>query len=423
MYASTPCLTVSIQLSALVIMNLFILCMHAGTPTLQQLSKALKTLENWLVFGVKLGVPFSQLKKIESSYSQRELELCKLDMLQYWLDNNLVPKWNEVILALEETDQLALAAQIKHDYVYLFSSAADSEEEGMLIVLCVYIENCSKICAYSEYAPISDMRLITRQYGTSPATPPSSTHSSFCPVSTRLATDEIKAEIEADVTVVSNLKDLEISFGRMIVRVKRHLEKCDLSDAKLFLYSAIGTKVFSGCDNFGELLEKLQQDHIDVFNITLLQQLMANFELDKSTNEVIEAYNEKMENFLKQTSILEFQRAVVSRVEPILARGMAEVTITISEDKTYDRTLMDIQKLAKKGFKECHKKLIHLKAKLSSIIISWVFPKGLSGRLEQLACDNAAVFNDNGVVEVTVGGRRVFPCTQQEVRINSSPLM
>ena len=52
-------------------------------------------------------------------------------MLQYWLDNKLVPKWNEVILALEETDQLALAAQIKHDY--LLSTESDvRKEEGTL---------------------------------------------------------------------------------------------------------------------------------------------------------------------------------------------------------------------------------------------------------------------------------------------------
>ena len=84
------------------------------------------------------------------------------------------------------------------------------------------------------------------------------------------ATDEIKVEIEADMAVVSNLKDLETSFGRMIVRVKRHLKKCDLSEAKLFLCSVIGTEAFSGCENFVELLEKLQQqDHIDVFDIKL----------------------------------------------------------------------------------------------------------------------------------------------------------
>ena len=72
-----------------------------------------------------------------------------------------------------------------------------------------------------------------------------------------------------------------------------------------------------------------------------------------------------------------------------------------------------------KGFEECHKQFIHIHAEPGSIIISWVFPKGLSGRLEQLARDNAAVFRDTGVMEVTVGGRRVFPSTQQEVRINT----
>ena len=56
---------------------------------------------------------------------------------------------------------------------------------------------------------------------------------------------------------------------------------------------------------------------------------------------------------------------------------------------------------------------IRLHAEPGSIIISWAFPKELSGKLEQLACDNAAVFKDNGVVEVTVGERRVFSCTQQ----------
>ena len=99
----------------------------AGTPTLQQLMKALQKLENWYMFGVILGVPYSQLRKIELNY-QKDSDRCKAEMLQYWLDSTLVPKWNDVILALEVIDQLALAAQIKHDYLL---SAAVSEEEGM----------------------------------------------------------------------------------------------------------------------------------------------------------------------------------------------------------------------------------------------------------------------------------------------------
>ena len=131
--------------------------------------------------------------------------------------------------------------------------------------------------------------------------------------------------------------------------------------------------------------------------------------------EVIEAYNEKKESFLKQTTVLEFQRAVVSRVEPILASGKAVVTITISREMASHRTLKDIEKLAMEGFEECHKKFILLHAEPGSIVISWVFPKELSDRLKQLALDNAAVLKNFEVVEVTVGGRRVFPCTQQEV--------
>ena len=254
---------------------------------------------------------------------------------------------------------------------------------------------------------------------TSPATP----SCSASPISTPpIVIDEIKAEIEADVSVVSNLKELEKSFGRMLVQVKRLLDKCDLSEALLFLDSIIGTDVFIECDTFGKLMRQLQRDHIDVFNISNLQDLVANFDKDKLT-EVIEAYNEKKESFLKLTTVLEFQRAVVSRVEPILASGMAVVTIKVPKKMARYRTLKDIEELAMDGFKECQKKFIRLHAEPGSIIISWVFPKGLSGRLDQLARSNAAVFEANGVLEVTVGGRRVFPCTQQEVRINTSPLM
>ena len=241
-------------------------------------------------------------------------------------------------------------------------------------------------------------------------TPPTLAVSSHS-VSTRFSTDEIKAEIKADMAVVSNLKELEISFGRMVVQVKRLFSKSDLSDALLFLDSVIGTEEFNKCDSFDKLMRQLQRDCIDVFNISILKQLVTCFNNHEQI-EIIEAYNEKKENFLKHTTVLEFQCAVVSRVEPILASGKAAVTITISKELASHRTLKDIEKLAMDGFEECHKKFICLHAEPGSIIISWIFPKELSDRLEQLAHDNAAVFEDNRVVEVTVGGKRVFPCTQ-----------
>ena len=248
--------------------------------------------------------------------------------------------------------------------------------------------------------------------------PPTSTptHSSAFPT----YTDEIAAEIRADMTVVSNLKELEKSFGRMLVQVRRHLENCELSEALLFLNSSIGSDKCIGCNSFSKVLRHLQRNqHIDVFNISVLQQLVACFD-NLELTEVIEDYNQKKESFLKQTTVLDFQRAIVSRVEPILASGKAVITIKIPEELASCRTLRDIGKLAMEGFEECHKKFICLHAELGSSIISWIFPKELSGRLEQLAYDNAAVLEDNRVMEVKIGGRRVFPCTQQEVMSNSS---
>ena len=83
------------------------------------------------MFGIFLGVPVPQLKKIESSYSLRELERYKINMLLYWLENKLAPTWNEVVQALEQSDQLVLAAQVKLDY--LWSTTVD-EEQGNLAV-------------------------------------------------------------------------------------------------------------------------------------------------------------------------------------------------------------------------------------------------------------------------------------------------
>ena len=245
-------------------------------------------------------------------------------------------------------------------------------------------------------------------YFASSAITPSTGSGSVSPIATPplAADDEIKAKIRADVAVVSSLKDLETSFGCMIVEVKCHLEKCNLSNAKMFLQIVIGTEVFKRCENFGEILQLLLQDHIDVFNICILQQLMTYC---KQT-EIIESYKEEKEKFLNHTKVIEFQRAVVSRVKPILASGKAVVSIVISRGMACNATLKDIEKLAMEGFEECHKKFIHLHAEPGSVIISWVFPERISGRLKELGRKNAHVFRNAGVEELTVGEMIVFPC-------------
>ena len=99
-----------------------LLCVGISFPTLQRLLEELKDVDNWFVLGIFLGVPVKQLQKIESSH-RGDLERCKIDMLQYWLDNNVTPSWKDVVRALEQTNQIVLAETVKHRY--LLSTTAD----------------------------------------------------------------------------------------------------------------------------------------------------------------------------------------------------------------------------------------------------------------------------------------------------------
>ena len=235
---------------------------------------------------------------------------------------------------------------------------------------------------------------------------------------TPVPTEGFKAEIKADAGVMEALRELQRSFSCTLIKIKHFLQlhNCDLSDAQLFLDSLTDTKDFSSCDNFDKLLRLLQeQEYIDTFNIAGLKDLVACFDRDGLT-EIVEDYHEKKEAFLKNTTVLSFQRAVVSKAEPVLPRGKAILTIKIPRNMASRRTLKNIEELAMEGFEDCYKSLIRLHAEPGSIIISWTFPEALSGRLEQMAHDNAAIFKDAGVEEVTIDGKKVYPVSHQVVR-------
>lgn len=97
-----------------------------SVPTIQNLLQELKGFNDWYMFGTFLNVPVKELQKIESS-RRGELDRCKIDTLQYWLDNNVNASWKDVIRALEQTDQLVLASTLKHKYLL---PTTVNEEDG-----------------------------------------------------------------------------------------------------------------------------------------------------------------------------------------------------------------------------------------------------------------------------------------------------
>ena len=222
-------------------------------------------------------------------------------------------------------------------------------------------------------------------------------------------------EIQASVAVLVRLRDLEISFANMLSNLLELLKKnhdCYFSKAQFFL-NTLFRREFNQCDGFESLLHQLHEYHMDSFNIYYLEALVGHLE-NEMLKHPIEVYKTKMGQFLKDTTILEFQQAVVSRVEPIKPDQMKEITIKVSKKLAEDLTLEDLEELVLRGFHESQRSFIRIHMKTGSVIISWFFPEALSDKLEQLA-QNTAVFKDAEVEEVTVDGKVVFPITLEEV--------
>ena len=240
--------------------------------------------------------------------------------------------------------------------------------------------------------------------------------------STPLASDScelarFEAEIYASANVVRRLISLKGFFSRMLSNARDIFAKCDLSKAQFFLDVFNNTEDYSKCDSFDKILRQLlQRNVIDMFNIDQLQQLIACFNDDKLTV-AVEEYEAEKKKFFKDTTVLEFQQAVVSSVEPVLPSGRAVVSIKIPRGLARQLSMKDIEELALEGFQECHKSLVRLHATPGSVVIMWFIRIALTTKLEQLVHKNAAIFSAKGVKEVTVDGKRVFPVPQLQVTI------
>ena len=222
------------------------------------------------------------------------------------------------------------------------------------------------------------------------------------------------AALEADVKVISDLQGLENDFSNMMIDTREDLKECDIEKLQFYLDDLIGVDEFRKCNSIDELLRKLRSDRIDTFNIRYLEQLVSRFHQNESIVQKIEEYEEKKDEFLRATTVKEFQQAVVSKAEAVTPKGMVTVTIKIPKEYGAPRTMKDVEELAKKGFKGRHKDFVKIHVKPGSIIITWYVPKALCGEIVQLARENIAVLREEGVEEVSIVGEKSVTLSTQD---------
>ena len=105
------------------------------------LLEELKEITDWRMLGAYLDVPKHVLDRINKE--QSSVEHCKLEMLQHWLDNTMTASWNDIARALEQINQLKIAARLK--LKYLRTSPA-IRPDGMCECICVCMCVCVCVC-------------------------------------------------------------------------------------------------------------------------------------------------------------------------------------------------------------------------------------------------------------------------------------
>ena len=355
---------------------------------------------DWFMIGIALGVPLTKLREIEASYTKEGR--CLLEMVQYWLDTTPAACWEQVARALKQVNQLTLAATIKQKY--LWDQPAPSE--WMFVQVQCY-------STYSQFLP-----LIVAAKKNKPDTSPSVTSTSPSLESPNPSPDNVTSEIETDGKIVRQLRDLECELSLMLTNTRELLADCDVSKAQFFFGNLFGTNLFDDCDDIKILMNKLcRHGYIDTFNVYPLEKVALCLKRD-DVNMLVKEYEEKKERFLKETTVVDFQRAVVSKAMPALSKRKVEVTIKVQKRLANERVLKDMEQLAAEAFDDNQKWFVHFHAIPGSVIVLWHVPESLSDTLEQLVHSKVAMLREEGVEEVTIGGKTVFLSTQEKVNQN-----
>ena len=220
--------------------------------------------------------------------------------------------------------------------------------------------------------------------------------------------ESAKAEIEADGNTVRLLRDLVFAYSMMLsgFRNQDQVKSCDVSRAQFFLTDLLSSD-FTYCDTSEKIINQLCNKYVDIFNVYYLEALAIRLKCEP-LKKLVDEYEKQKDHFFNETTILDFQKAIVAKTRPRLSNGMVEVTIRIPKQVANERILKDMERLALEGFEEKYYRFVCFHAKAGSVIISWYVDESLCKELQQIAQRKTALWRQHKVKEVVIGSQCVF---------------
>ncbi len=144
--------------------------------------------------------------------------------------------------------------------------------------------------------------------------------------------------------VLEELIVLESKHAIMVLNVSKTFRD-DVNDLKFFLASLLENREFNGCDSEGKIFILIQA-YISTFNNSVLKITVKRFN-KKPALKPIEEYEKEKVQFLKSTTVREFETAIKERPQPERPDDQELIELKIPDrDGTWrDRTLKDLRAL------------------------------------------------------------------------------
>jgi len=91
---------------------------HAeSTLSVPNISRELVSVSDWYLLGIKLGLQPHDLRKIQQSHPSANCERWKVEVIDLWLRNSLGSSWKDVVDAVNQMGEHAVARKIQLKYI------------------------------------------------------------------------------------------------------------------------------------------------------------------------------------------------------------------------------------------------------------------------------------------------------------------
>lgn len=276
-------------------------------------------LVDWYTFGLLLDVPHYELNKIKVQHPVN-LDRQKTDLFHYWLKNGRSPNWLQVYGALVNMPK--------------------QENEVVKDVL-------------DNVFPLLENIKFTHPFPT-----PS-------------------PEIVVD-DVAQSLTKIQTMFARLVVAIRKELDKLPLVDIKLFVSEFLHTTFKSEHEpqTLYQLFDQLKA-HYSFMSYKILEVIVGEF-VKESMESHIKEYTTQLQDWLQSTTIREFKAAVEHQIDQVtIGKPVCSVIPIVLrlKDAWMDVTVCNLWKLLKYIFRDKSSILTHICIENGSLIVRLLAPK------------------------------------------------